>query len=50
MKEGSRHSSWWWRMMCGIRNGVGLGVGRWFEDNVCMVVVGGSDTYFWTDN
>lgn len=37
-------------MMCGIRNGVGLSVGRWFEDNVCRVVAGGSDTYFWTDN
>jgi len=44
LKEGGRQSSLWWRMMCCIRNGVGLGVGRWFEDNVHRVVGGGSNT------
>ena len=43
-------NSVWWRMMCGIRNGAGLGLGSWFEDNVCRVVGGGVDTYFWFDN
>jgi len=50
LKEGGRESSSWWRMMCGIRNGVGLGVGSWFDDNLRRVVGGGRDTYFWTDN
>lgn len=50
LKEGGRESSLWWRMICGIRNGVGLGVGRWFDDNIRRVVGGGGDTYFWTDN
>lgn len=27
-----------------------MGVERLFKDNVCRVVGGGSDTYFWTDN
>ena len=50
LKEGGRESSSWWRMMCDIRNGVGLGVGSWFDDNLRRVVGGGRDTYFWTDN
>jgi len=49
-REGSRESSSWWRMMCGIRNGVGLGAGSWFQDNLRRVVGGGRDTYFWIDN
>jgi len=51
-EEGRRlkESSSWWRMMCDIRNGVGLGVGSWFEDNIQRVVGGGRETYFWTDN
>jgi hypothetical protein len=43
-------NSMWWRMMCGIRGGVGFEVGSWFEDNVRRVVGGGADTYFWLDN
>jgi len=27
----------WWRMVSGIRGGVGLRVGRWFDDNVRRV-------------
>ena len=44
--EGGGDSSVWWRTLCGQ----GLGVGSWFEDNVCRVVGGGSTTYFWLDN
>jgi hypothetical protein len=40
----------WWRMMSGIRSGVGFGEGSWFEENVHRVVGGGSITYFWLDN
>jgi len=29
--EGWRDSSMWWRMVSGIRGGVGLGFGSWFE-------------------
>ena len=50
LKESGREISSWWQMMCGIRNGVGFGVGSWFEDNVRRVVGRGGDTYFWTDN
>ena len=40
----------WWRTISGIRGGVGLGVGSWFDDNIRRVVGGGGSTYFWTDN
>lgn len=33
-----------------IREGVGMGVGNWFDDNIHRVVGGGGTTYFWTDN
>jgi len=48
--DGGENRSAWWRMMCGIRIGVGLGMGNWFEDNVRRVVGGGNTTYFWLDN
>jgi len=48
--EGERDCSMWWRMMHAIRDGVGEGVGSWFEDNVPRVIRGGSSTYFWTNN
>ena len=50
LKECGRHSSHWWRMLCGVRSRVGLDVGRWFDDNTGRVVGDGSSTYFWTDN
>jgi len=50
LKDGDRESSVWWRMMTGIRQGVGLGVGDWFGDNVRRVVGDGDRTFFWTDN
>jgi len=48
LKEGERDSSVWWRMLSGIRSGVG--VENWFEDNIHRVVGEGSSTYFWLDN
>jgi len=50
LKEGGRESSMWWRIMYGIRSGVSLGVGSWFEDNVHSLVGGRGNTYFWTVN
>jgi hypothetical protein len=28
---GGGKASWWWKDMCGVREGVRLSVGRWFE-------------------
>jgi len=50
LKEGGNDSSIWWRMLSGIRGGVGMGVESWFDDNVRRVVGGGKSTYFWLDN
>jgi len=50
LKEGGRHSSSWWRMVCTIRGGVGEGVGSWFDDNTRRVVGDGRHTLFWHDN
>ena len=33
-----------------MREGVGLGVGNWFDDNIKRVVGNGRNTFFWTDN
>jgi len=48
--DGGENMSARWRMMCGIRSGVGMGVGNWFEDNVRWTVGGGGTTYIWLDN
>jgi hypothetical protein len=32
--------------MAGTRNGIGLGVGSWFDDNIFREVGDGSSTYF----
>jgi len=50
IQGGGREVSGWWRMMCKVREGVGLGVGNWFNDNIRRVVGNGSGTFFWTDN
>jgi hypothetical protein len=50
LQEGGRHSSRWWRMICNVREGSGLGVGRWFDDNIRRVIGNGRNTLFWTDN
>jgi hypothetical protein len=49
LKEGGRHSSAWWRSLCRIREGVGEGVGRWFDSNIRRVVGDVRGTYFWYD-
>ena len=49
MQEGGRNSSAWWRMLSSVREGVGEGVGRWFDDNTCRVLGDGRDTLFWYD-
>ena len=50
LKEGGRHSSLRWRNLCRIREGVGAGVGSWYEDNTRRIVGDGWNTLFWTDN
>jgi hypothetical protein len=37
-------------MICNVRDGVGSGVGSWFDDNTRRVVGNGRNTFFWTDN
>jgi len=32
-QEGGRNASGWWQMMCHVRDGVGSGLGSWFDDN-----------------
>jgi hypothetical protein len=49
IKEGGRLSSAWWKMVCQIREGIGVGVGNWFESNVSKVVGDGRNTLFWYD-
>jgi len=50
LKEGGRHSSHWWRMLCGVLSRVGLDIERWLDDNTGRVMGDGSSTYFWTNN
>jgi hypothetical protein len=50
IKGGGRNSSRWWRSICNVRDGSGLAVGRWFDDNTRRVVGNGCNTFFWTDN
>ena len=47
--EGGRQSSMWWKIICKVREGVGEGVGNWFEENIRRVVGDGRDTFFWYD-
>jgi len=50
LQEDGNQSSLWWRMVCRVREGVGEGVGHWFDDNVRWVVGDGRGTLFWYDN
>jgi len=38
----------WLQCMTGIRDGISMGVGRWFDDNILREVGDGSTTFFWT--
>jgi len=49
-KEGGSDASLWWRLICHVREGVGTGVGNWFDGNTRRVVGNGRNTFFWTDN
>jgi len=49
LMQEERYASAWWRMVCHIREGVGEGVGNWFEENIRWVVGDGRDTLFWHD-
>jgi len=35
--------------MCGVREGLGEGVGKWFEDNIRRIMGDGRDALFWHD-
>jgi len=50
IREGGRQASIWWKTVRHIREGLGVGVGNWFEDNVRRVVGDGRNTLFWYDN
>jgi len=49
LKEGGRNCSAWWRSLSRIREGVGEGVGSWFENNIRRVIGDGKGTSFWYD-
>ena len=49
IREGGRNSSTWWMMVCRFHEGIGEGVGNWFEENIRRVVGDGRDTLFWYD-
>jgi hypothetical protein len=46
VKGGGGKASWWWRDLCGIREGFGQSVGRWFENNIRRKVGDEKNTYF----
>lgn len=50
MEVRGRSSSFWWREVAKIRNGVGDDGGGWFEECVARKVGDGVDTYFWYDS
>jgi len=47
--EGDRYSFVWWKTLSKVREGVGEGVGNWFEENIRRVVGDERDTLFWYD-
>lgn len=49
MQEGGRTGSSGWRMLSRVREGVGEGVGRWFDENTRRVLSNGRDTLSWYD-
>jgi hypothetical protein len=48
-QEGGNQSSLWWRMINRVREGIGEGVGQWFDANVHRVIGDGRGTLFWHD-
>ena len=49
LKEGGSHGSTWWGSLCTIREGIGEGIGNWFENKVRKVLGNGRGTLFWHD-
>jgi len=43
VEVGGELSSLWWRSLYRIREGVGTGVGRWFEENIRRIVGDGKE-------
>jgi len=50
LSEGGKDGSTWWKDLVGIRNGLGMEMGSWFDDSLRRSVENGVDTYFWTDS
>lgn len=50
LKDGGRTSSVWWMGMVGIHDGIGIGVGNWFDENISKIVGDGRSTFFRMDN
>ncbi|GAU47696.1 hypothetical protein TSUD_190240 [Trifolium subterraneum] len=48
--RGGRQASLWWQDLCDVRNGIGLSIGRWFENNISRKVRNGEGTLFWKDS
>ena len=49
LKEGGSHCSAWWRSLSRFPEGLGEGVGCWFDNNTRRVVGNGQSTFFWHD-
>ncbi|KEH19395.1 hypothetical protein MTR_8g058405 [Medicago truncatula] len=49
LREGGRHSLAWWRSLCRVREGIGEGVGSWFDSNIPRVVGDGKNILFLHD-
>jgi len=47
--EEGRFNSVWWNNLINVKNGVGVGSGSWFDDNVGREVGDGAQTLFWWD-
>jgi len=45
--EEGQFNSVWWNNLINIKNGVGVGGGRWFDTNVGREVGYGTQTLFW---
>lgn len=47
--EGGRGASAWWVSILRLCDGVGMGIGSWFDDNMRRLVGDGASFFFWTD-
>ena len=47
--EEGQFNSVWWNNLINIKNGAGVGSGRWFDANVGREVGDGTQTLFWWD-